>query len=171
MSVILPYRGKAPRIHESAWIAPNATVTGDVEIGPDCSVWFGTVIRGDVHWVRIGARVNVQDLSMIHVTTDRFGTLVEDDVTIGHAVKLHGCTLRRACLIGIGAIVLDQADIGEESLIGAGSVVTPGTRIPSGVLAVGNPCKVRRDLTDEERAGLRVSAAHYVRVTAGYKDP
>ena len=168
-ALILPYGGKSPRIHESAWLAPNATITGDVEIGPEANVWFGAVIRGDVHWVRIGARANIQDLAMIHVTTGRNETILEEDVTVGHKAALHGCTVRRAALIGIGAIVLDKADIGEESLIGAGSVVTPGTVIPAGVLAVGSPCKVRRELTDEERAGLRASAPHYVRVAAGYR--
>lgn len=168
-ALILPYGGKAPRIHASAWIAPNATITGDVEVGEDASVWFGAVIRGDVHWVRIGARANIQDLALVHVTTGRNETVIEEDVTVGHRAALHGCTLKRACLVGINAVVLDKAVIGEESLVAAGSVVTPGTVVPPGVLVVGSPAKVRRDLTDEERAGLRASAPHYVKVAAGYR--
>lgn len=169
MSLILPYGGVSPTIHPSAFLAPNATVIGDVEIGPESSVWFNTVLRGDVYYIRVGARANIQDLTMVHVTHGKYATLIEDDVTVGHSVTLHGCTLRKGCLVGIGSIVMDQADVGEGALIGAGSLVTPGTRIPPGVLAVGSPCRVKRELTDAERAHLRASAPHYVGIAASYR--
>jgi len=162
MSFILTHRGIRPRIGEGAFIAPNATILGDVVLGQDCSVWYQAVIRGDVERIRIGDRVNIQDLTMIHVTTDRHSTTIHDEVTVGHAAVLHGCTLERRCLIGIRAVVLDGAVIGEESMIGAGSVVTPGTVIPPRVLAVGTPARVVRSLRPEEIADLAASAQRYV---------
>lgn len=168
--MIRAFRGKRPQIDESAFIADNATVIGDVVIGPRSSVWFGTVIRGDVHHIRIGAETSVQDNSVIHVTHDRFPTLVGDRVTIGHAVTLHGCTVRDLCIIGMGASVLDQAEIGERSIIGAGALVTPGTRIPPGHLAVGAPARVKRALTEAELRWLESSATHYVELAAAYRE-
>jgi carbonic anhydrase/acetyltransferase-like protein (isoleucine patch superfamily) len=169
MSLVIPHHGVHPRIHESAFVAPTATIIGDVEIGEDASIWFGTVVRGDVFHIRIGARSNVQDLTMVHVTTGRHATILEDDVTVGHRVTLHGCTLRRGCLVGMGATVMDEAEVGEWSLIGAGSLLTPGTKIPPGVLAFGSPCKVRRELTDAELENLRRSAPHYVNIAKSYR--
>ena len=131
--IILPYKGIVPNIDKDAWVAPGATVIGDVKIGEGSSIWFGVVIRGDVHKIRIGKRVSVQDLSMIHVThykkldkSDGSPTIIGDDVTIGHKVMLHGCTIEDGCLIGMSATILDDAVIGKESIVGAGALVTKG---------------------------------------------
>ena len=166
--MLLPYLAHVPRLAPGVFIAPDAAVIGRVSIGAESSVWFGTIIRGDVHWIEIGARVNVQDRSVIHVTTDTWPTILEDDVTVGHSVTLNGCTLRRGCLVGIGAVVLDQAEIGEGALIGAGSLVTPGTVIPPHTLALGSPCKVKRDLTAAERVHVADHAARYVVLSREY---
>lgn len=151
-----------PRIDPSAWIAPGATVAGDVELGADSSVWFGAVVRGDVFPIRIGARSNVQDLSVLHVTHDRHATVIGDDVTVGHRVVLHGCTVEDGALVGIGAIVLDRSVVGAGALVAAGSLLTPGTVVPPGHVAMGSPAKVVREVTDAERAWMRESAANYV---------
>lgn len=165
MSQIISYEDTEPRLHESAFIAQNAVVIGDVEIGEGSSVWFGTVVRGDVNRIRIGKNTNVQDLSVIHVTTPESGkpaeTTVGDNVTIGHRVILHGCTIGDNALIGMGSIVMDKAVIGKNSVIGAGSLVTEGTVIPDGYLALGSPAKVKRPLSKMEIAGLALSAQHY----------
>ena len=159
---IRSYRGCMPRIHASAWVAPGAVVVGDVEIGADASIWYGVVIRGDVHHVRIGDRTNVQDQSVLHVTAGRFATEVGDEVTVGHKAVVHGCRVEDAALIGVGAIVLDGARVGEGALVGAGAVVTPGAVIPARTLALGTPAKAVRDLTDEERAMQRERTLAYV---------
>jgi len=137
-------------------------VVGDVEIGPDSSVWYGTVVRGDVHRVRIGARSNVQDNSVLHVTRDRFACEVGDEVTIGHRAVVHGCRVGDGALIGIGAVVLDGAEVGEGALVGAGALVPPGARIEAGALAVGIPARVVRKVTDEERELQRRRTLDYV---------
>ncbi|MBI4816186.1 MAG: gamma carbonic anhydrase family protein [Deltaproteobacteria bacterium] len=165
---VYPYLDKVPRLHPTVWIAPTGIVAADVEIGEDCSIWFGAVVRGDVFPIRLGKRVNVQDNSVIHVTTDKYGTIVGDDVTIGHRAILHGCTVESGSLIGMGAIVMDDAVVGEGAFIGAGAVVTPGTRVPAHHLAVGSPARVKRPLTDEERAQLAWSPRHYVDVARAY---
>jgi carbonic anhydrase/acetyltransferase-like protein (isoleucine patch superfamily) len=169
MSDILPYDGKSPSIAPSAWLAPGAVVVGDVRIGEGSSVWFQSVVRGDVNHVRIGARTNIQDLSMVHVTGGTHPCLVGDDVTVGHRVVLHGCTVGDRCLVGIGAIVLDGAVLEPESMVGAGALVPPGFVVPSGKLVLGAPAKVRRDLTAEERAFFLDSAARYARYAATYR--
>jgi len=175
--IILPYKELKPKIKKSAWIAPGATVVGDVKIGKECSIWFGVVIRGDVHKIRIGKRVSVQDLSMIHVThykkedkSDGSPTIIGDDVTIGHKVMLHGCTIEDACLIGMSATILDDAVIGKESIVGAGALVTKGKKFPPRSLIIGSPAKVVRELTDAEVAELYNSATRYVKFMQGYKD-
>jgi carbonic anhydrase/acetyltransferase-like protein (isoleucine patch superfamily) len=169
VSVILAYDGKAPRVAASAYLAPGSVVTGDVEIGEDSSVWFQTVIRGDVNHVRIGARTNVQDHSVVHVTSRTNPTIVGDDVTVGHRVVLHGCTVNDRCLVGIGAIVLDGAVIGPDAMVGAGALVPPGMVVPPGKLVLGAPAKVKRDLTPEEIAFFRTSAANYAGYAARYR--
>lgn len=169
-SLVRPFQGKAPRIHPDAWIAPGAMVIGDVVIGEGSSVWFGSVVRGDVHHIRIGRDTNVQDRCVIHVTTDRFATVLGDGVTLGHSVTLHGCTVEDRALVGIGAVVLDDAVIGEESMIGAGALVTPGTRIPPRVLAVGSPARVKRELTEAEIAHLRASGPKYAQLARLYRN-
>ncbi|HGZ71017.1 MAG TPA: gamma carbonic anhydrase family protein [Nitratifractor sp.] len=175
--MILPYKGLEPDIAESVWVAPGATVVGDVDIGEESSIWFGVVIRGDVHKIRIGKRVSVQDLSMIHVThykksdkSDGSPTVIGDDVTIGHKVMLHGCTIEDACLIGMSATILDDAVIGKESIVGAGALVTKGKKFPPRSLIIGSPAKVVRELSDEEVKELYASAERYVGFMKGYRD-
>jgi len=175
--IIMDYKGLSPKIDSSAWIAPGAAVIGDVKIGKDCSIWFGTVIRGDVHKIEIGDRVSVQDLSMIHVThykksdkSDGSPTIIGNDVTIGHKVMLHGCTIEDACLIGMSATILDDAVIGKESIVGAGALVTKGKKFPPRSLILGSPAKVVRELTDDEVKELYDSAKRYVNFMKGYRD-
>jgi carbonic anhydrase/acetyltransferase-like protein (isoleucine patch superfamily) len=142
---------------------------GDVEIGPGSSVWFGTVVRGDVNHVRIGARTNLQDHTVVHVTSHTHPTVVGDDVTVGHRVTLHGCTVKDRCLVGIGAIVMDGAVVGEDAMVGAGSLVPPGMVVPPGMLALGSPARVKRGLTQEEIAFFRKSAAAYAGYAEAYR--
>jgi carbonic anhydrase/acetyltransferase-like protein (isoleucine patch superfamily) len=175
-AMILEYRGMRPSFATGAWIAPGATVIGDVEIGKDSSVWFGCVVRGDVHRIRIGARSNIQDLSMIHVThyknpdkSDGHPTIIGDDVTVGHRVMLHGCTVGSACLIGMSATILDGAVIGRESIVGAGALVTMGKIFPPRSLIIGSPAKTVRQLTDREVAELYASAKRYVEFMKNYR--
>lgn len=162
MPTIIDFKGTTPKIHETAYLADDVHVIGDVEIGEDANVWFGSVIRGDVSYIRIGARTNIQDMTMIHVSSDFGPTVIGDEVTVGHRVTLHGCHVERLCLIGMGATVMDHARIGEQTVIGAGSLVSPGTIIPPRVLALGSPAKVKRDLTDDEIAYLEQSWRNYV---------
>jgi carbonic anhydrase/acetyltransferase-like protein (isoleucine patch superfamily) len=162
MPVIRSFGVRAPRISSSAWIAPGAVVVGDVEIGDDSSIWYAAVVRGDVHHVRIGARTNIQDGAVVHVTRDRFPTRIGDEVTVGHRAVVHGCDVGDGALIGIGAVVLDGARIGEGALIGAGAVVTPGSRIDANTLALGTPARPVRRLGDEERSGQRERTLSYV---------
>ena len=167
--MIYPYQNIKPVFGQNCFIAPSADIIGEVTTGDDCSIWFGCVIRADVHFIRIGDRVNIQDLSMIHVThwekpdrSDGNPTIIEDDVTIGHRVMLHGCTIEKACLIGMSATILDGAVIGEESIVGAGSLVTKNKVFPPRSLIMGSPAKVVRPLTDEEIESLYASAKRYV---------
>jgi carbonic anhydrase/acetyltransferase-like protein (isoleucine patch superfamily) len=166
--VIRDYRGVRPALAPSVFVAESAAVIGDVAIGADSSVWFGTVVRGDVNTICIGAGTNIQDLCMVHVTGGRFPTVVGDRVTVGHRAILHGCTVRDGCLIGMGAIVLDDAEVGEGAMVGAGALVSPGARVPPGMLAVGVPARVVRPLTDAERVMLVDSAAHYIDLAREY---
>src|SRR5512139_364416 len=169
MPVILRFDGKAPRVAPSAYLAEGSVVTGDVEIGEQSSIWFGTVVRGDVNHVRIGARTNVQDQSMVHVTGGTHPTVIGDDVTVGHRAVLHGCTVKDRCLVGIGAIVLDGAVVGPDAMVGAGALVPPGMVVPPGTLVLGAPAKVKRELTPDELAHLRASAASYAGYAARYR--
>jgi gamma-carbonic anhydrase len=169
--LILSFQNKRPEIHQTAWIAPGAVVIGDTIIDAESSVWFGTVIRGDVNRIRIGKRANIQDGSICHVNYDNAALTIEDDVSIGHGVILHGCTLERGCLVGIGARVLDRAAVGAHSLIAAGSVVREGVKIPSGELWAGIPAVKKRDLTPDEIQGLLDTAAHYVQYRLHYMKP
>ncbi len=168
------YNKIKPTIGKNVFIAQNATVIGEVSIGEDSSIWFGTVIRGDVNYIEIGKRVNVQDMSMIHVThasmenPEGNPTIIEDDVTIGHKVMLHGCTIKKGSLIGMSATILDDAVIGEESIVGANSLVTKGKKFPPRSLIVGSPAKVIRELTDEEVKEFYASANRYVEYKNSY---
>ncbi len=167
--MIRSFQGKRPQIDPSAFIAETATIVGDVTVGARSSIWFGTVIRGDVFHVRIGEETSIQDNTVIHVTHDRYATSVGNRVTVGHGVILHGCAVRDLVIVGMGAIVLDQAEIGDRCIVGAGALVTPGTRIPAGHLVVGAPARVKRPLNEDELAWLESSSAHYVALTAQYK--
>lgn len=155
------YKNITPQIHETAFIANNATIIGDVIIDEESSVWFQTVIRGDVAPTRIGKRVSVQDLSMIHQSPN-LPVIVEDDVTIGHQVTLHGCIVRKNALIGMGSLILDGAEIGEGAYIGAGSLVTPGTKIPPNTMAFGRPARVVRDLNEKDLEEMERIRKSYV---------
>jgi carbonic anhydrase/acetyltransferase-like protein (isoleucine patch superfamily) len=173
--MILPYQAWTPTLGKNAWIAEGATVIGRTTMGEDSAVWFGCVVRGDVHYISIGDRTNIQDLSMIHVThhkrsdeSDGHPTIIGNDVTVGHRVMLHGCTIEDACLIGMSATILDGAVIGKESIVGAGALVTKNKVFPPRSLIVGSPAKVVRSLTDDEVAELYASAARYVTFKNGY---
>ena len=166
--MIRTYKGIRPTIAETVFIADSAQIIGDVQIGEHSSVWFNTVLRGDVYHIRIGEQTNIQDNSVIHVTSERFPTLIGNRVTVGHGVILHGCTVKDHSLIGIGSIILDEAVIGEESLIAAGSLITPGTEIPPRSLVMGSPAKVRRPMTDAEVAGIQENWRHYVELKDVY---
>lgn len=159
--MIESYRDKTPTIHQTAFIAENATVVGDVVIGEDASVWFGSVVRGDVHFIRIGARTNVQDLTVIHVNHGKNPTILDEDVTVGHRAILHGCHVKRCSLIGMGAVLLDDVVVEERSLVAAGSVLSPGTVVPAGTLVRGAPARVARDLTNEEVESISKAAESY----------
>jgi len=160
--VIISYEGVSPKIPASVFIAPNATVIGDVEIGEDSSVWFHSIVRGDVNAIRIGKRTNIQDSCVVHVTVEAWPTFIGDGVTIGHGVIVHGCWIDDYCMIGMGARVLDGARIGAYSIVAAGSVVREGMTIPERTLVAGVPAVPKRQLNDEEVAGLRASAGRYV---------
>jgi carbonic anhydrase/acetyltransferase-like protein (isoleucine patch superfamily) len=159
---LIRYAGHAPDVDATAWVAPGAQLIGRVTIGADSSIWYGSVLRGDVESIRIGARSNIQDHCVLHVTRDRFATEVGDEVTVGHRAVVHGCRVEDGALIGIGAIVLDGAVIGSEALVGAGAVVTPGCKIPPRSLALGTPARVVRELSSEELAKQRERTLHYV---------
>ena len=167
---LIPFKGKAPRLGEGCFLADTARLVGDVVIGPRSSIWFGAVIRGDVFHVRIGARVNIQDMALIHVTAEKHPTLVGDDVTIGHRATLHGCTVGRGALIGMGATILDEARIGAHAMVGAGALVTPGSVIEEGTLWTGVPARFRRELRASEREHLARSAPHYCKLAQVYLD-
>jgi carbonic anhydrase/acetyltransferase-like protein (isoleucine patch superfamily) len=168
--MIRPFRSVHPQIHPTAFIEESAQVIGDVHIGEQSSVWFNAVLRGDVYFIRIGDRTNVQDGTVIHVSNGTDETILEDEVTIGHNVTLHGCYIERGSLIGIGAIVMDGVRVGEKSLVAAGSLLTPGTVVPPRSLVMGSPAKVKRPLTDEEAAGLDQYWKNYVEYTSQYRE-
>jgi carbonic anhydrase/acetyltransferase-like protein (isoleucine patch superfamily) len=160
---VFPYLGVAPRITEGVFVAPTASIIGDVSVGAESSVWYGTVLRGDVMPIRIGARTSIQDNSVIHATGGWAEVEVGDEVTIGHSVILHGCRVGSRVLVGMGSIVLDAAEIGDGSMIGAGSLVTARTKIPPGVLAHGRPCRVARELRPDEIENILEASRLYVR--------
>ena len=166
--MISPFGRSRPLIHESAFVTDDAIIIGDVEIGEDSSVWFGSIIRGDVNFIRIGARTNIQDGTIIHVSSKTHSTILEDEITVGHRVTLHGCHVESGCLIGIGAILMDGVRVGAHSLVGAGSLLTPGTQIPPRSLVLGSPARVKRELNDDELAYLDKSWRNYVELKKHY---
>ncbi len=166
---ILPYQGTLPTIAPDVYVAPNATVIGDVVIGAETSIWFNCVIRGDVHEIRIGERTNVQDGTIIHVTAGGNGTYIGSDITIGHGAILHACTLGDGCFIGMGAIVLDGAVVETGAMVAAGAVVTPGKRVKTGELWGGNPAKLLRELSEKDKGFFAINAVNYVALSQRYK--
>jgi carbonic anhydrase/acetyltransferase-like protein (isoleucine patch superfamily) len=167
--MITGFDGKYPRIDPTAFIAENATVIGDVEIGPGANIWFQSVVRGDTNYIRIGANCNIQDACVLHVVKDLLPLVLEDGVVLGHRVVVHGCTIRRGSLIGMGAVVLNGADIGEESIVGAGSVVAPGKVIPPRSLVTGIPGKVVRTLNEDDVRMIEGTVAEYLDLKETYR--
>ncbi|MBA3600245.1 MAG: gamma carbonic anhydrase family protein [Acidobacteria bacterium] len=168
--MIKSFQNLTPKIHESAFVADDAIIIGAVEIGAESSVWFGSILRGDVNHIRIGARTNVQDGSIIHVSRKTHPTIIEDEVTLGHRVTLHGCHIETGCLIGIGAIILDGVRVGRNSLVAAGSLVTPNTQIPPRSLVMGSPAKVKRELGDDQVKDLERFWQNYVSLSRIYQN-
>lgn len=168
--MIRPYRAVWPRIAASAFVDESAQVIGDVEIGEEASAWMNVVIRGDVNWIRIGRRSNIQDGSIVHVMRGTHPTEVGDDVTVGHGVILHGCRVHDRCLIGMGAILLNGVEVGEDSIIAAGTLLPEGMKVPPRSLVVGSPGKVRRELSEADVATIADYAARYVGYAAEYRD-
>lgn len=163
--ILFPYLDKSPQVHESVFTAPGVKIIGDVEIGENSSIWYNTVVRGDVHYIKIGKTTNVQDNSMLHVTNGKFPLNIGNRVTIGHSVNLHGCTLEDECFIGIGAIILDGALIEKHSMVAAGALVRPRFTVPTGKLVGGVPAKILRDLSDDEIEDIKASAERYKKYT------
>ncbi len=163
------YKGITPRLHDTVFRVGSAEIIGDVEIGELSSIWYHVVIRGDVNYIRIGDRTNIQDGTVIHVTNRTHPTIIGNDVTVGHNVTLHGCTIGDRCLIGMGAIVMDDVVIEDDAMIAAGALVTPGTKIPSGTLFAGSPARQKRLLTDQEVAALLQSAQNYLEYVKTYE--
>ena len=164
------YRSIHPTVHPSAFVDGSAQVIGDVHLGPESSVWMNVVIRGDVHYVRIGARSNIQDLTLVHVMRDTNPTVIGDDVTIGHSAVIHGCTIEDRCLIGMGAILLNGAHIGTGSIVAAGALVPEGMVVPPGSMVMGMPAKVKRPLTPDEDASIKWYADNYVRYRLDFQN-
>jgi gamma-carbonic anhydrase len=169
--VLRPYRGIVPAIDPTAYIDESAQVIGDVAIGAESSVWMNCVVRGDVNVIRIGRRTNLQDGTIVHVMRDTHQTRLGDEVTVGHGVILHGCTIEDRCLIGMGAVLLNGATIGHDSIVAAGTLVTEETTIPPRSLVMGRPAKVRRPLTEAEVASIRDYAERYVGYRLEYMPP
>lgn len=167
-ALILSFGGKTPRLGAGVFVAPSASVIGDVAIGARSSIWFGAVLRGDDHFIRIGEETSVQDNAVIHEGRDRHPALIGDRVTVGHSATLHGCTVGDLCIVGMGATLLDGCVVGERSIVGAGALVPAGMEIPPGTLALGTPARVKRDLTPAELDHLAQSAASYVALAARY---
>ena len=160
--MLRPYRGVSPRVAPSAFIDASAQIIGEVEIGDESSVWMCAVVRGDVHWIRIGRRSNIQDGAVVHAMTGTHPTAIGDNVTVGHAAVIHGCTVESQCLVGIGAILLNGCHIGTGSIVAAGTLITEGMRVPPKSLVMGSPGKVKRLLTHAEIADIQVYADRYV---------
>ncbi len=161
-ATILSYDGTAPKIDDDAFVAPGARVIGDVEIGAGASIWYNVVLRGDVNHIRVGARTNIQDGSVVHVSRGTFPTIIGEDVLIGHLALVHGCVLHDRAFVGFGAIVMDGCVIESDGMLAAGAMLTPGKRIPAGQLWSGRPAKYMRDLTDEDMRRNQLGVQHYV---------
>ena len=173
---MLSFGGRTPRVDPTAFVAPGAQLIGDIEIGPEASIWYNCVLRGDVNRIRIGARTNIQDGSVLHVDSPRPGneaghpTLIGDEVLIGHLAMVHGCILRDRAFVGLGAIVMDGCEIESDAMLAAGAMLTPGKRIPGGQLWAGRPAKSVRDLSDADLQGMRAGVAHYVELARAHAE-
>jgi carbonic anhydrase/acetyltransferase-like protein (isoleucine patch superfamily) len=168
--MIIKFQDKCPKVSPTAFIAENACVIGDVEIGPGTNIWFNSIIRGDLNYVRIGANCNIQDACILHVDRELYPVIIEDEVILGHRVVAHGCRIGKGALIAIGAIVLNGAEIGEKSIVGAGSVVTPNSSIPPGTLALGTPAKPIRPLGEKDFQMIRDTLSDYENLKKIYSD-
>jgi carbonic anhydrase/acetyltransferase-like protein (isoleucine patch superfamily) len=168
-AIIRPYRNVLPKIDPTAFVAETATVIGDVEIGPESGIWYGCVLRGDVNDIRIGARTNIQDGTVIHVSRGVQGTYIGDDITVGHMALLHACTLESGCFIGMKACIMDRAVVESGAMVAAGALVTPGKRVKGGWLWAGSPARPVRELTEEDLAYFPVSARHYANLATEYR--
>ena len=165
---LFPFEGATPQVAPDAFIAPTAAVIGQVTIGPQAGVWFHCVLRGDTNFIRVGARSNIQDGTIVHVNAGTMPTIIGDDVTVGHGAIVHACVIEDACLIGMGAIVLDGAVVQKHGFVGAGAMIAPGKVVGSGELWLGNPARCVRTLSDKEIEALYYSAQHYVRLKDQY---
>lgn len=166
--MLRPYGPHLPRVDPTAFVDDSAQVIGDVEIGAESSVWMNAVVRGDVNWIRIGRRTNIQDGSVIHVMRETHPTRIGDEVTVGHGAIVHGATIGDRCLIGMGAIVLNGVELGSDTIVAAGSLLLEGTRVPPRSLVVGSPGQVRRALRDDEIATIQQYAERYVQYRLAY---
>lgn len=166
--MIRPYKGVLPRLHDSVFVDVSAQVIGDVVMGEDSSVWMNAVVRGDVHWIRIGRRTNIQDNTVVHVQNGTHPTTIGDDVTVGHAAIVHGCTIGHRVLVGMGAILLNGATVGEDSIVAAGSLLTEESTFPPRSLIMGSPAKVKRPLTEREVAMILEFSDRYVNYRLDY---
>jgi len=171
---LLTFAGKTPHIDPAAFVAPGAQLIGDVEIGADASIWYNCVLRGDVNRIRIGARTNIQDGSVIHVDSPKDGgeglpTIIGEDVLVGHLAMVHGCVLEDRAFVGLGAIVMDGCRIESDAMLAAGAMLTPGKTIPARQLWAGRPAKYVRDLSEGDLAGMRAGVAHYVELARLHK--
>lgn len=167
-AILRPFDGKRPQLGRGVFLAETCVLIGDVALGDESSIWYGTVLRGDVYPIRVGVRTNLQDGTIVHVTNGRFATTIGDDCTVGHGAIVHGCTIEDHCLIGMGSTILDGARIGRGSLVGAGALVTPGTNIPPESLVLGVPARVVRPVNPKEREQILYGAAHYVELAQRY---
>ncbi len=168
--LIIPVNGQTPQIDKSAFIAPGASIIGQVEIGPQVSIWFGCVLRGDINYIKVGAQTNLQDLCTVHVGHNDQGTEIGQRVSVGHRVVLHSCTIEDEALIGMGAVVMDRARVGQGALVGAGAVVPPGMEVPARHLALGAPAKVVRELSAQDLKNNRGVLRRYLKVVDCYRD-
>lgn len=168
MPLIRSFGDKHPVIGPDTFVAETAVVVGDVRVGSRTSLWYGTVLRGDVYHIRVGDETSIQDNTVVHVTSGRNATSIGDRVTVGHSAVLHGCTIEDDCIIGMGAVIMDRAHIGRFCVVGAGALVTPDTVIEAGQLVLGTPARAKRALTDDERSWIRSSAQHYVELARVY---
>lgn len=168
-SFLIPYKTKSPKISATAFIAPTAAVIGDVIVGEDSSIWYGAVVRGDVNDIRIGARTNIQDGTVIHVATHGQGTYIGNDITVGHMAVLHACTIEDWAFVGMKACIMDGAVVESWGMVAAGALLTPGKKVPSGQLWAGSPAKFLRNVTDAEKDMFRWSAEHYVELAHAHK--